>query len=163
MLVISFSASMGVTADDAKTKTKFEPGFVSIFDGKTILQWEVTPETAAAAWTVKDGMIVGDGDKGIGYLVYENKEIADLELRLSYRFPGKGNSGIKFHSAPPENGHLYSILRSRNIDLVSEDLMVSQKHYVFKKRAFSENASKPLYMWSVFDAETITKQCIFVT
>ena len=39
--------------------------------------------------------------------------------------------------------------------------MFPRKHYVFEKRAFSENASKTLYRWSVFDAETITKQDTF--
>ena len=67
-------------------------GFVSIFDGKTLKGWEALPAETAPAWTVKNGMIVGDGDKGRGYLSFENKEIADLEIELSYRFPGKGNN-----------------------------------------------------------------------
>jgi putative sterol carrier protein len=46
------------------------------------------------AWDVKDGMLIGDGDKGQGYLAYKNKELANLEIKLSYRFPGKGNSGV---------------------------------------------------------------------
>ena len=57
MLVISFAVSMGVTADDAKTKTKFEPGFVSIFDGKTLKGWTVMPAEAENAWSAHDGMI----------------------------------------------------------------------------------------------------------
>jgi len=71
-----------------------EQGFVSIFDGKSLNGWSAMPAKTAKAWTVKDGMIVGDGDMGRGYLVFENKELADFELKLSYRFPGKGNSGI---------------------------------------------------------------------
>ena len=74
-------------------------GFVSMFDGKTLKGWEATPSKTAAAWTVKDGMIVGNGDKGRGYLTYTpNKNVADLEMKFSYRFPGKGNSGVNIRS-----------------------------------------------------------------
>mgnify|MGYP002700897146 FL=1 len=74
-------------------------GFVSIFDGKTLKGWEAMPTRTAPAWTVQDGIIVGNGDKGRGYLTYApNKNVADLELKLSYRFPGKGNSGVSIRA-----------------------------------------------------------------
>ena len=74
-------------------------GFVSMFDGKTLKGWEATPARTAGAWTVKDGMIVGNGDKGRGYLTFAaNKNVADLEMKFSYRFPGKGNSGVNIRS-----------------------------------------------------------------
>lgn len=76
-------------------------GFVSMFDGKTLKGWEATPVEIAPAWTVQDGMIVGNGDKGRGYLTYTaNKNVADLDLKFSYRFPGKGNSGINIRAIP---------------------------------------------------------------
>lgn len=74
-------------------------GFISIFDGKTLKGWEATPAKTAPAWTVKKGMIVGNGDKGRGYLTYiPNKNVADLEMKFSYRFPGKGNSGVNIRA-----------------------------------------------------------------
>ncbi len=74
-------------------------GFISIFDGKTLKGWEATPAKTAPAWTVKKGMIVGNGDKGRGYLTYTPiKNVADLELKFSYRFPGKGNSGVNLRA-----------------------------------------------------------------
>ena len=64
-------------------------GVISIFDGKTLKGWEATPAKTAPAWTVKKGMIVGNGDKGRGYLTYiPNKNVADLEMKFIYRFPG---------------------------------------------------------------------------
>jgi len=73
--------------------------FISIFDGKTLKGWEATPAKTAPAWTVKKGMIVGNGDKGRGYLTYTpNKNVADLEMKFSYRFPGKGNSGVNIRA-----------------------------------------------------------------
>jgi hypothetical protein len=79
-------------------------GFVSIFDGKTLKGWEEMPAAATKAWSVVDGAIVGEGDKGRGYLVYENKELADFELTFRYRFPGKGNSGVSVRARKDETG-----------------------------------------------------------
>ena len=92
---------LGVAWQDADKK---DDGFVSIFDGKTLKGWEAFPADTAKAWTVKDGILVGDGDKGQGYLIFENKEIADLELTLSYRFPGDGNSGISVRAIKDKTG-----------------------------------------------------------
>ena len=49
---------------------------------------------------MKKGVIVGEGDKGRSYLVYDKHDIADFEMKLSYRFPGKGNSGINLRAIP---------------------------------------------------------------
>lgn len=111
-LMIAFcSGSIGLpliaaAADDNdKAKpTNDEKGFVSIFDGKSLKGWEETPSKATKAWSVKDGIIIGEGDKGRGYLVYENHELADFELKLSYRFVGKGNSGISIRAIEDKTG-----------------------------------------------------------
>ena len=81
-----------------KAAEQDDKGFVSIFDGKTLNGWETMPGRASKAWVVRDGMIVGDGDKGRSYLVFENKQIVDCEIKLSYRFPGEGNSGISIRA-----------------------------------------------------------------
>ena len=75
-----------------------------MFDGSSLAGWSVAPASAREAWSVKDGMIVGVGDKGRSYLTYHRDDIADFELKLSYRFPGKGNSGISIRAQPDETG-----------------------------------------------------------
>ena len=91
-----------IQAEDTKT---LNDSFVSIFDGKSLNGWEATPSESAQAWEVKNGHIVGNGDKGRGYLTYnKNKDIADLELKFSYRFPGKGNSGVSIRAIPDKTG-----------------------------------------------------------
>ena len=88
-LLLSFCAVHGAGKD----------GFVSIFDGKTLQGWEAMPVKTAPDWTVKDGLIVGKGDHGRGYLTYSpNKNVANLELKFSYRFPSKGNSGVSIRA-----------------------------------------------------------------
>ncbi len=93
--------SAGATA----AETDDEDGFVSMFDGKTLDGWSVSRPGAAKAWSVKDGMIVGEGDKGRSYLIYEkNKELADFEMKFCYRFPGEGNSGVNVRARKDETG-----------------------------------------------------------
>ncbi len=83
---------------------KPDKGFIKIFDGKTLDGWEAMPAKTASAWTVEDGMIVGNGAKARSYIVYQNKEVADLELKFAYRFPGKGNSGVSIRAISDPTG-----------------------------------------------------------
>ncbi|MBT5377582.1 MAG: DUF1080 domain-containing protein, partial [Opitutae bacterium] len=55
------------------TCAKSQKDFVKIFDGKTLNGWEAMPANTAPAWTVEDGMIVGNGAKARSYIVYQNK------------------------------------------------------------------------------------------
>jgi len=81
-----------------------DPDFERIFDGKSLSGW-VPTKGAENAWEVKDGILVGTGDKGRGYLTYtKNKNVADLEMKFSYRFPGKGNSGVSIRAVVDETG-----------------------------------------------------------
>ena len=80
--------------------------FVSMFDGKSLSGWSVSPKSARGAWKVRDGVIVANGDAGRSYLVWQkNQQIADFELRLQYRFPkGHGNSGVSIRAVKDETG-----------------------------------------------------------
>ena len=78
--------------------------FVSMFDGKSLQGWSVMPAKARKAWSVKQGMIVGEGDKGRSYLVFDQRKLADFELRFQYRFPGEGNSGVSIRARVDETG-----------------------------------------------------------
>jgi hypothetical protein len=78
--------------------------FIEIFDGKTLDGWEAMPANTSPAWTVENGMIVGNGAKARSYIVYQNKEVADLELKFAYRFPGKGNSGVSIRAIVDPTG-----------------------------------------------------------
>ena len=82
-----------------------ESGFKHIFDGKSLEGWEEMPKVELQAWSVQDGIIGGEGDKGRGYLVYsKDKNIADFELKLLYRFPGNGNSGVNIRARIDKTG-----------------------------------------------------------
>lgn len=90
---------------DAVAAEKDSSGFVSMFDGKSLKGWTVMPASAAKAWTADGGLIVGKGDKGRSYLVYDKRKIADFEMKLSYRFPKKkGNSGVSLRAKKDKTG-----------------------------------------------------------
>jgi hypothetical protein len=105
LTVTALGFGIFTTAAHAADAKPGKDGFVSIFDGKTLNGWEATPAKSAPAWDVKNGAIVGTGDKGRGYLTYsKNKNVADLEMKFSYRFPGKGNSGVSIRAIPDKTG-----------------------------------------------------------
>lgn len=81
-----------------------EAGFTSMFDGKSLDGWSAIPARTAQAWSVRDGMIVGEGAEERSYLVYADHEVADFELKLSYRLPGEGNSGVSIRAQVDETG-----------------------------------------------------------
>ncbi|MFT5524037.1 MAG: hypothetical protein ACI9HK_001987 [Pirellulaceae bacterium] len=99
-LAVALFLNSGFAAEETDSSS----GFVSMFDGKTLAGWSVSTPRAAQAWYVKDGMIVGAGDKGRSYLVYDKKDVADFEMKFTYRFPSKGNSGVNIRARVDETG-----------------------------------------------------------
>jgi hypothetical protein len=84
---------------NAKADDKLEPGFVSLFDGKTLDGWEGNTKL----WSVENGAIVGEIDgkekstKGNTFLIWKGGDVADFELRLQFKIVGN-NSGIQYRS-----------------------------------------------------------------
>jgi hypothetical protein len=79
-----------------------EPGFQSLFDGRTFDGWE-SPDMSY--WSIEDGAITGKITKEHPctvnqYLVWKGGELADFELRLKSRLSGEGgiNNGFQFRS-----------------------------------------------------------------
>ncbi len=97
---IACLAPMHVAAEQPGT----ERGFVSMFDGSTLSGWTVMPAVAREAWRAENGMIIGEGGERRSYLTYDQTEIADFELKLRYRIPREGNSGVNIRARPDETG-----------------------------------------------------------
>ena len=91
-LALTVVFAQSVTADH------HEDGFVSLFDGKSLEGWDGNPKF----WSVKEGAITGQTTKdnptnGNTFIVFEDGEVGNFELRLKYRIIG-GNSGIQYRS-----------------------------------------------------------------
>ncbi len=76
-----------------------EEGFVSIFDGRTLDNWEGD----TAYWSVQDGSLVGQitPDKLLktnSFIVWQGGTTEDFELKADFRITEAGNSGINYRS-----------------------------------------------------------------
>ena len=76
-----------------------EKGFVNIFDGKTLNNWEGDP----TYWRVENGNLVGEITpqtllKTNSFIMWKGGEPADFELKGDVNITEKGNSGINYRS-----------------------------------------------------------------
>ncbi|HTO03669.1 MAG TPA: DUF1080 domain-containing protein [Opitutus sp.] len=76
-----------------------EPGFKSIFDGKSLAGWEGNP----TYWRVENGTLVGEITpasviKSNTFIIWRGGQPKDFELKLEYRISPEGNSGINYRS-----------------------------------------------------------------
>jgi hypothetical protein len=76
-----------------------EPGFESIFDGKTLNGWEGD----AKYWRVDAGDMVGEITpetlvKSNTFLIWRGGAPSDFELKVDFRITSGGNSGINYRS-----------------------------------------------------------------
>ena len=77
-----------------------EPGFRSIFDGRSLAGWEGNP----IYWRAENGALVGEITpatviKSNTFIVWRGGRPGDFELKLDYRISADGNSGINYRSA----------------------------------------------------------------
>jgi hypothetical protein len=77
-----------------------KPKWVSLFNGKDLTGWTIRGK---AAWSVKDGVLVGEG--GMGH-IYTDAACTDFEAKGEFRLSevgSKANSGFYFRANPPED------------------------------------------------------------
>jgi hypothetical protein len=68
-----------------------EPGFVSLFDGKTLNGW-IQVDKRGSGYLVEDGKIVCPSNGGAN--LYTDKDYANFILRFEFRMEEAGNNGI---------------------------------------------------------------------
>ncbi len=86
-------------SDRPEPLTSDEPGFTTIFDGKTLTGWDGNP----TYWRVEDGSLVGEITpdtviKSNTFIIWRGGSPRDFELKLDYRITATGNSGINYRS-----------------------------------------------------------------
>ena len=73
-------------------------GYISIFDGATLKEWDGNPEV----WRVQDGAIVGESTvekpSGNSYISYHGVTAKDFDLKLEIKVENGGGSGIQYRS-----------------------------------------------------------------
>jgi hypothetical protein len=70
-------------------------GWVSIFDGQSLKDWDGNLDV----WHLEGGVIVGTSTSGTTYLIWKGGEPANFELKAEMKLEGNGlNSGIQYRS-----------------------------------------------------------------
>jgi Domain of Unknown Function (DUF1080) len=87
-------------------------GFEPLFNGKDLTGWKVHGGKMEA-WGAENGLLFTTGSGG-GWLMTE-KEYGDFELRLEFKVPVNGNSGVAVHS-PREGDPAYSGMEIQILD-----------------------------------------------
>jgi hypothetical protein len=72
-----------------------ENGWIRIFDGKSLDGWQANENPES--WTVKNGAIVGDGEKS--HLFYMKQQCENCEFKAQVKLNHGGNSGMYFRTA----------------------------------------------------------------
>jgi hypothetical protein len=80
------------------TSQEKKDGWILLFDGKTLDQWNVTP-ALAKVWKVADGAIASDA-KGGGGTMLTKQEFSNFTLKAEFRAHPDINSGIILRSPP---------------------------------------------------------------
>ncbi|MCG8583900.1 MAG: DUF1080 domain-containing protein [Pirellulales bacterium] len=93
-----------VHAADDFQKAPAESGMKTIFNGKDLKGWNGDP----TMWSVKDGAIRGETTpenraRGNTFIIWEDGNLKDFELRLSFRVGSVNNSGIQYRSKHIKN------------------------------------------------------------
>src|SRR5687767_10309794 len=73
-----------------------EPGFVSLFDGRTLSGWQLFEKRNGTGYVVENGLLVCPATGG-GNL-FTVKEYADFTFRFEFRFEPGGNNGVGIRS-----------------------------------------------------------------
>ena len=73
-------------------------GFLPLFNGKTLTDWDGRP----GVWSVEDGAIIGVSTKehnaGNSFLVYHGATAKDFDLKLEIKVEWGGGSGVQYRS-----------------------------------------------------------------
>jgi hypothetical protein len=121
LLLVFLASCAAGEREVAKTDKSLDESFVSLFDGKTLKDWDGDPRL----WSVEDGAITGrtTADKKAAqntFLIWRGGQLEDFELRLKCRIRGN-NSGIQYRSTDEGNW----VVRGYQCDLGGE----GARHY----------------------------------
>jgi hypothetical protein len=136
-------------ADEAKPPAKGAPeGFTPLFNGKDLTGWKVY-NGKASVWgaDVKAGVLYVTG-RGGGWLLTEN-EYRDFELRLEYKVPKHGNSGVALRA--PRKGRTSS--EGMEIQILDDEDYKGLKPWQYTGSIYgvvppSKRAAKPVGEWN---------------
>ena len=91
--LIFFALTLATGAQSKKT----EPGFKSLFDGKTFNGWKMANENQSS-WSIQEGAIVAHGERCHLYFTGDQTPFVNFELKVDVMTEPGSNGGIYFHT-----------------------------------------------------------------
>jgi hypothetical protein len=143
-LAVLLAAAPVGRSDEAKPPE----GFMALFNGKDLTGWKVNKGGDMKVWGAEDGVIYVAGGGG-GWLMTE-KEYDNYELRLEYKMPKGGNSGVGIRS-PMAGDPAYV---GMEIQLIDDEgwpgKLASWQHTgsIYNVVPASKQANKPIGEWN---------------
>jgi hypothetical protein len=124
-------------------------GFVALFNGKDLSGWKVHAGRMDR-WGADNGILFVEGEGG-GWLMTE-KEYDDFEIRLEYKLPKQGNSGVALRAPlkgdPAYQGMEIQILDDDNYKGLREEQYAGS---IYDVVAPSKHVTKPAGEWNRMD------------
>jgi hypothetical protein len=99
-------------------------GFTPLFNGKDLTGWKVRQGGNPDVWGAEPGILYVNG-KGGDWLMTE-KEYSDFELRLEFKLPKAGNSGVALRCGLKGNPHSEA---GMEIQLLDDPWYLDKKNY----------------------------------
>ena len=99
-------------------------GFEPLFNGKDLTGWRVNEGGKLEVWGAEKGILFVKGGGG-GWLMTD-REYSDFELRLEFKLPRAGNSGVALRCALKGNPHLEA---GMEIQLLDDPWYLDEKNY----------------------------------
>lgn len=90
------------TLAEARVYGEAEPGWISLFDGKTLTGWKAGEN--AKSWTVVDGALKGSGPRSHLFYVGPHAPFTNFEFQAEVKTLRGSNSGIYFHTRYQDGG-----------------------------------------------------------
>jgi len=115
-------------------------GFTSLFNGKDLTGWRVTPEVKEA-WAIEDGVLKAHHEiKDWGADLTTERKCRDFVLLVDFKFPTISDSGIWFRGIPGimggmEQFNLMSVYGTGNLD--SLDHLPKDVQFSFRDAAYT--------------------------
>jgi hypothetical protein len=96
-LLIAFGTATLFASLAPAAAAEVEPGFTSLFDGKSFDGWK-TAEENKETWKIEDGALVAHGDRCHLYYVGDDKPFKNFDLKVDVMTKPGSNGGIYFHT-----------------------------------------------------------------
>ena len=124
--------NFGLAADG--TAPPAESGLKPIFNGTDLSGWDGDPRL----WSVKDGVIHGETTKEKAanrntFLIWQDGNTKDFELRLSFRCNATNNSGIQYRSKHITEGKVANkwVVRGYQHEIRNENVLPSVSGFIY--------------------------------